>query len=60
MLIVAAERQTTIDVLCSIAGVYRVSAALSAVIRGITTGTAYVWIPGGCAYRVNIIFERRN
>ena len=43
MLIVAADRQTTIDVLFSISGVYRVSGALSAVIRGITTGTAYVW-----------------
>ena len=47
MLIVAAERQATIGVLCSLSGVYRVSAALSAVIRDITTGTAYVWIHEG-------------
>ena len=47
VLIVAADRQTTIDVVCSISGVYRVSAALSAVNRGITTGTAYVWIQEG-------------
>ena len=47
MLILAAEGQATTDVLCSFAGVYRVSAALSAVIRGITTNTADVWIPGG-------------
>ena len=47
MLIVAADRQTTIGVLYSRPGVYRVSAALSAVIRGITTGTEDVWIPGG-------------
>ena len=47
VLIVALYRQTTIDVLFSISGVYRVSAALSAVIRGITAGTADVWIHEG-------------
>ena len=57
MLIVAAQRQATIGVLCSLSGVYRVSAALSAVIRDITTGTADVWIHEGGAYRVNITFE---
>ena len=50
MLIVPTDGQTTIGVLCSLSGVYPVSAALSAVIRDITTGTADVWIPrgGGC------------
>ena len=47
MLIVAADRQVTIVVLCLLSGVYRVSGALSAVISGITTGTVVVWIPGG-------------
>ena len=44
MLIVAADRQVTIGVVCLLLGVYCVSAALFAVIRGITTGTADVWI----------------
>ena len=44
MLIVAADRHVTIGVLCLLSGVYRVSAALSAVIRCITTGTADVCI----------------
>ena len=47
MLIVAAYRQTTIDVFCSLSGVYRVSATLSAIIRGITAATVDGWIPGG-------------
>ena len=47
MLIVAADRQVTNFVLCLLSGVCRVSAALSAVIRGISTDTADVWIPGG-------------
>ena len=46
MLIVAADRQATIGVLCSLSSVYRVIAALSAFIRGITAGTADVWIDG--------------
>ena len=47
MLIVAADRQTTIHVFCSLSGVYRVSATLSAIIRVITAATVDGWIPGG-------------
>ena len=53
VLIIAADRQATIDVLCSVSNVYRVKAAISAVIKDITGATAYVWIYGG-----SIIFER--
>ena len=48
MLIVAADRQTTIHVFCSLSGVYRVSATLYAIIRVITAATVDGWIPGGC------------
>ena len=47
VLIVASNRHTTIDVLCSMSDVYRVSAELSAVVRVITTDNAYVWIHEG-------------
>ena len=47
VLTVAADRQANIGVLCTLSGVYRVSAALSAVISSITTGTADVWILRG-------------
>ena len=46
VLIVAADRQATIDNLCSLSRVCRKSAALSSVIRGITAATADVWIHG--------------
>ena len=44
VLIIAAYRQVTIYVLCSLSGVYRVKVAISAVSMGITTASAYVWI----------------
>ena len=47
VLIITAYRQVTIDVLCSLSGVYGVKMAISAVIKGITTASAYVWICGG-------------
>ena len=50
MLILAADRQATIGVLCFLSGVHRVNAAVSAVIRGITATTAGVWMPEGAGY----------
>ena len=47
MLILAADRQATIGVLCFFSGVHRVNAAVSAVIRGITAATACVCMPEG-------------
>ena len=47
MLILAADRQATIGVLCFLSGVHRVNAAGSADIRGITAATAGVWMPEG-------------
>ena len=47
VLIIAADRQVTIDVLCYLSYVYRVSAAHSAAIKGITAATAVICIPGG-------------
>ena len=56
VLIIVADRHTTIGALYSLSGLYRVSAALSAVIRGITAGR---WLDSwGCGYRVSITFER--
>ena len=42
VLIIAAYRQVTIYVLCSLSCVYRVKVAISAVIKGITMASAYV------------------
>ena len=60
VLIIAAYRQVTIYVLCSLSGVYRVKVAISAVIKGITTASAYVWIywGGWRPYRRSITFNR--
>ena len=46
MLIVSADKQATIDVLCSLSGISR-KTAISAVIKGITTASAYVWVHAG-------------